>query len=140
MRYIKLLFILLIPLMTFSQSERWIIQGNIQTNGYIGASVQKDFQESNFTFGPRVELVSDINQVGGLLNIYLVSVWYKVNPNIEVGISPFWMRGPLPRQGLYSTPSSLHGRFKKNDVSVELWVTTSNQPINIRLAHDLSFN
>lgn len=140
MRYINLLIILFLPLFTYSQSEKWLIQGNIQTIGYIGASVQKDFHESNFTFGPRVELLSDANNIGGLLNIYLVSIWYKVSTDIEIGVSPFWMRGPLPRSGIYSTPSSIHGRWRKDDKSIELWLTTSKQqPINIRFAHDLNF-
>jgi hypothetical protein len=140
-KYIFTLIFLIISIFSYSQNdEKWIIQTHYKTEGQVGFSVQKDFYYKNFTFGPRIEFSDKLLDTSSYINIHILSLFYRVNDFIEVGISPFWMNGPLPRRGIYYTPSSIITRLKKDDLALELWINTKSQsPIILRFSHNLNF-
>ena len=111
------------------EKERYNVEMAIQVKPDYTAyafSIEKEFQYNNFYFGPRIEIENPfsrqayivqekgkdtIHYYNLLLNIRLVQIEYQLNPQVRVGIAPFWMQGPLPRKGWYKTPTSLYAQF-----------------------------
>jgi hypothetical protein len=62
--------------------------------------------------------------------IRLAQIEYRVNPNIKVGISPFWMLGPIPQRGYYKTPTSIYADIQlKEGLSLETTFTSSQREL-----------
>ena len=151
MKYLAILYLLLFSsLFAFSQesdtiqkSERVFVEMsvNISTYNSLSISVEKEFTYGKWKFGPRVELVNLFaNQpyqgedstyfMNTQLRIRLLQIEYQVNPHLRVGIAPFWMLGPLPKNGFYKTPSSIYAHIQlKEDLSLETGITTSGQEL-----------
>jgi len=145
----SLLLCLLLCASLFSQgqskdtSEKYTIElaANISHYSSLSISVEKEFTYGKWKFGPRVELVNLFaNQpylgedsayfMNAQLRIRLVQIEYQVNPHLRVGIAPFWMLGPLPKNGFYKTPSSIYAHIQlKEGLSLETSITTSSQEL-----------
>ena len=145
----SLLLCLLLCASLFSQgqskdtSEKYTIElaASISNYSSLSISVEKEFTYGKWKFGPRVELVNLFaNQsyqgedsayfMNMQLRIRLAQIEYQVNPHLRVGIAPFWMLGPLPKNGFYKTPSSIYAHIQlKEDFSLETSITTSSQEL-----------
>jgi hypothetical protein len=158
MKYFTLILFLLASMSLKAQkaplqeSEKWQFESSINISGYnsLSISVEKEYTFGKFKFGPRVELLIPIDdityQVSGDSNIYrqnaqirlrLMQIEWCVQDRIRLGISPFWMLGPLPRYGYYKTPSSIYAHFDLDEaktLSSEVsFSTTWNELIQISI-------
>jgi len=145
----SLLLCLLLCASLFSQgqskdtSEKYTIElaASISNYSSLSISAEKEFTYGKWKFGPRVELVNLFaNQsyqgedsayfMNMQLRIRLAQIEYQVNPHLRVGIAPFWMLGPLPKNGFYKTPSSIYAHIQlKEGFSLETSITTSSQEL-----------
>jgi len=145
----SLLLCLLLCASLFSQgqskdtSEKYAIElaANISHYSSLSISVEKEFTYGKWKFGPRVELVNlfanqsyqgedSVYFMNTQLRIRLAQIEYQVNPHLRVGIAPFWMLGPLPKNGFYKTPSSIYAHIQlKEGFSLETSITTSSQEL-----------
>ena len=119
---------------------------NISHYNSLSISVEKTFTEGRWLFGPRVELINlfDTTSYRGedstyymkaQLRIRLAQIEYKVNDHLRLGIAPFWLLGPLPRNGFYKTPTSIYAHVQlKEGLSLETSFTNStNELIQLSL-------
>ena len=119
---------------------------NISYYNSLSISVEKTFTEGRWLFGPRVELVNLFDTVSyrgedstyhmkAQLRIRLAQIEYKVNDHLRLGVAPFWLLGPLPRNGFYKTPTSIYAHIQlKEGLSLETSFTTStNELIQLSL-------
>ena len=142
---------------TVKQSERYMVEiaANVSQYNSLSISIEKEFTYGRFTFGPRVELLNPFNSqtypgqtpegkdttfiMNAQFRIRLVQVEYSLNDKIKVGVAPFWMLGPLPRNGFYKTPTSIYTHIQlKEDLSLETSFTTSEREmVQISLRKEL---
>lgn len=143
MKFLFTWVLVMFSLLSFSQrSEEWVAQVNYQSSGHLGFSIQKDFIEvEEFVFGPRIEFVTFVSDSSSLFNFYPVCVWYNLNPNVSVGVAPLWMKGSLPQNLGYYTPSSVAIKVKVDHIGIEVWGNFYDpiRPFHIRVSHDLTF-
>jgi hypothetical protein len=60
----------------------------------------------------------------------LAQVEYQLNDIIRVGIAPFWLLGPLPKNGYYKTPTTIYAHIQlKEGFSFEPSFTTSSREL-----------
>ena len=129
-------------------SSKYAIEmaANISYYNSLSISVEKTFTEGRWLFGPRVELVNlfdtasyrgedSIYNMKAQLRIRLAQIEYRVNDYLRLGIAPFWLLGPLPRNGFYKTPTSIYAHIQlKEGLSLETSFTTStNELIQLSL-------
>jgi hypothetical protein len=147
-KLLPLCFLLLFSLFSIAgvkdttvQKERFVTEMavNISIYNSLSISVEKEFTYGKFTFGPRVELVNLFNTesykgedstftMNTQFRIRLAQVEYSLNDKIKVGIAPFWMLGPIPRNGFYKTPTSIYTHIQlKEGLSLETSFTTSER-------------
>lgn len=131
---------------TIKQTERYVVEMGVNISYYnsLSISVEKEFTYGRFTFGPRVELLNPFNSqtypgqtpegkdttfiMNAQVRLRLAQIEYSVNDKIRLGVAPFWLLGPLPRNGFYKTPSSIYAHFQlKEGLSLETLFTTSDQ-------------
>lgn len=131
---------------TIKQTERYMVEMGVNISYYnsLSISVEKEFTYGRFTFGPRVELLNPFNSqtypgqtpegkdttfiMNAQVRLRLAQIEYSVNDKIRLGVAPFWLLGPLPRNGFYKTPSSIYAHFQlKEGLSLETLFTTSDQ-------------
>jgi len=131
---------------TIKQTERYMVEMGVNISYYnsLSISVEKEFTYGRFTFGPRVELLNPFNSqtypgqtpegkdttfiMNAQVRLRLAQIEYSVNDKIRLGVAPFWLLGPLPRNGFYKTPSSIYVHFQlKEGLSLETLFTTSDQ-------------
>jgi len=126
---------------TIKQSEKIFAEmsANISYYNSLSISMEKEFTYGKFTFGPRVELLNLFNTQtyeGGdttftmntQVRLRLVQIEYRLNEYVKLGVAPFWLLGPLPRNGYYKTPSSVYAHIQlKEGLSLETSFTTSDQ-------------
>lgn len=137
---------------TTVQKERFVTEMAVNLSIYnsLSISVEKEFTYGKFTFGPRVELVNLFNPelyegedstfaMNTQLRIRLAQVEYSLNDKIKIGVAPFWMLGPLPRNGFYKTPTSIYTHIQlKEGLSLETSFTTSqNEMVQISIRKEL---
>lgn len=126
---------------TIKQSERYMVEiaANVSQYNSLSISVEKEFTYGRFTFGPRVELLNPFNNqiykgedstfiMNAQVRLRLAQIEYSVNDKIRLGVAPFWLLGPLPRNGFYRTPSSIYAHFQlKEGLSLETSFTSSER-------------
>ena len=124
-------------------SEKWAAELAVNVSYYnsLSISVEKTFTEGRWQFGPRVELVNLFNTVSypgedstysmmAQLRVRLAQIEYKVNDHLRLGIAPFWLLGPLPKNGFYRTPTSIYAHIQiKDALSLETSFTTSTKEL-----------
>ena len=145
----SLLLCLLLCSSLFSQgqskdtSEKYAVElaANISYYNSLSISVEREFTYGKWKFGPRVELVNLFAKqsyqgedstyfMNTQLRIRLAQIEYQVNPMIRLGVAPFWMLGPLPKNGFYKTPSSIYAHIQlKEGFSLETSITTSSRDL-----------
>ena len=122
-------------------SESWDIEfaANVSTYNSLSVSIEKSFNYGRWVFGPRVELLNIFGSetyqaedstysMNNQVRIRLAQIEYKINPSVRIGIAPFWMLGPLPRNGFYKTPTSVYAHIQlKEGLSVETSFTSSQR-------------
>ncbi len=108
---------------------------------YLSISVEKEFTQGRFKFGPRVEFVNLLNieqytaekkdyEMIAQLRIRLLQLEYQLTDRLRVGVVPIWMKGPLPQYGFYQTPSSVYGHIQlKEGFSLEATLTNTNRKL-----------
>src|SRR6056300_1744264 len=124
-------------------SENWGVEmsTNISYYNSLSISIEKEFHYNRWVFGPRVELLNlfqsqsynggdSTYEMNAQLRIRLAQIEYRINPNIKVGISPFWMLGPIPQRGYYKTPTSIYADIQlKEGLSLETTFTSSQREL-----------
>jgi len=124
-------------------SESWDIEfaANVSTYNSLSVSIEKSFNYGKWVFGPRVELLNIFGSetyqgddstyaMTSQVRIRLAQIEYKINPSVRIGIAPFWMLGPLPRNGFYKTPTSVYAHIQlKEGLSLETSVTSSPREV-----------
>lgn len=112
---------------------------NVSDYNSLSISIEKTFTDGKWLFGPRVELVNLFNtlsykgedstyQMNAQMRVRLGQIEYQVNNHVRLGIAPFWLLGPLPRNGFYKTPTSVYAHFQlKEGLSLETSFTTSQR-------------
>ena len=124
-------------------SENWGVEmsTNISYYNSLSISIEKEFHYNRWVFGPRVELLNlfqsqfynggdSTYEMNAQFRIRLAQIEYRINPNIKVGISPFWMLGPIPQRGYYKTPTSIYADIRlKEGLSFETTFTTSQREL-----------
>jgi len=127
--------------MSHSQNsdERWIgrIAANVSGYNSLSVSIEREFTQGNWTFGPKLELLNPfgwisyktengVEQMNSQVRIYLARVEWHKSDKIGFGASPFWMLGPVPRKGYYLTPSSVWISYNISDKNqMEISATNS---------------
>jgi len=126
---------------TIKQTERYMVEMGVNISYYnsLSISVEKEFTYGRFTFGPRVELLNPFNSqiynggdsifiMNAQVRLRLAQIEYSVNDKVRLGVAPFWLLGPLPRNGFYKTPSSVYAHIQlKEGLSLETSFTTSER-------------
>ena len=123
MKTLFLTFTLLISSFTlYSQIEEELCRAelnfNVSTYNSLSASIEKEFRYNDWYFGPRVEVMNPFGLVRyntekgemtmrAQLRIQPLRLEWEKNQRIRFGISPFWMLGPIPRQGFYQVNTSI---------------------------------
>lgn len=133
---------------TKKQSEEINVEMAINAAQYhsMSISIEKTFTEGRWKFGPRVEVLNlflpqtykgedSTFTMNAQLRVRLAQIEYQLNDNVRIGIAPFWMLGPLPRNGFYKTPTSIYSHIQiKEGLSLETSFTTSqNETVQISL-------
>lgn len=147
-KLLQLCFLLLFSLSSIAgvkdttvQKERFLTEMAVNLSIYnsLSISIEKEFTYGKFTFGPRVELVNLFNTesykgedstftMNVQFRVRLAQIEYQLNDNVRIGISPFWLLGPLPRNGFYKTPTSIYSHIQiKEGLSLETSFTNSDQ-------------
>jgi hypothetical protein len=122
-------------------SESWGVEmaANISYYNSLSVSIEKSFNYGKWVFGPRVELLNIFGSetyqgddstyaMTSQVRIRLAQVEYKINPSVRIGIAPFWMLGPLPRNSFYKTPTSVYAHIQlKENLSLETSFTSSQK-------------
>lgn len=128
-------------------SDNWGVElsANISNYNSLSISIEKEFHYNNWIFGPRVELVNPFDSIsykGGdttykmnaQIRVRLVQIEYRVNPTIKLGISPFWMLGPIPQRGYYKTPTSIYADFRLKEGLFFVTTFTTSQREMVQLS------
>lgn len=143
------ILILFSPLFVFSQdslptqSERINIElaANFGLYNSLSASIEKEFTHGKWKFGPRVELINIFGkepytaegvefEMIAQLRARLLQLEYQVTDRIRIGVAPFWVLGPLPKQGFYKLPSSVYTHIQiKEGFSLETSLTNSKREL-----------
>jgi len=122
-------------------SESWGVEmaANISYYNSLSVSIEKSFNYGKWVFGPRVELLNIFGSetyqgddstyaMTSQVRIRLAQVEYKINPSVRIGIAPFWMLGPLPRNSFYKTPTSVYAHIQlRENLSLETSFTSSQK-------------
>jgi len=128
---------------TILQSERVFVEMAVNVSYYnsLSISVEKEFTYGKFKFGPRAELVNlftsesykggdSTYQMNTQFRLRLAQIEYQLNDRIRVGIAPFWLLGPLPKNGYYKTPTTVYAHIQlKEGFSFEPSITSSNREL-----------
>ena len=128
---------------TIPQSEGVFVEMAVNVSYYnsLSISVEKEFTYGKFKFGPRAELVNlftsedykggdSIYQMNTQFRLRLAQVEYQLNDRIRVGIAPFWLLGPLPKNGYYKTPTTVYAHIQlKEGFSFEPSFTSSSREL-----------
>jgi len=139
----KLLFLMLFVFATSSickSQDFWAAEfsANVSYYNSLSFSLEKNFTVGRFTFGPRAEYVRPLKSLSydvgdtsyimeSQFRLRLVQVEFQLNDRVSIGVSPFWLLGPIPRNGYYKTPSTFYAEIKlKNGVFLETSFTTSD--------------
>ena len=147
-----LLFLILILSLSFvvsaqdsipTQSERVNVElsTNLSLYSSLSISIEKEFTHGRWRFGPRVELVNifgnepyttekvDFKMIAQI-RVRLLQLEYQVTDKMRIGVTPFWMLGPLPKQGFYKVPSSVYTHIQlKEDFSLETSLTNTKREL-----------
>ena len=143
------ILILFSPLFVFSQdslptqSERINIElaANFGLYNSLSASIEKEFTHGKWKFGPRVELINIFGkepytaegvefEMIAQLRARLLQLEYQVTDRIRIGVAPFWVLGPLPKQGFYKLSSSVYTHIQiKEGFSLETSLTNSKREL-----------
>lgn len=128
--------------------ESYIFEMSANASLYhsLSISVEKEYSYGKFKFGPRIELLNPFEPqtysgedttyvMYSQVRLRLAQIEYVFNDKFRIGIAPFWLLGPLPRNGFYTTPSSIYTHIQiKNDLSLETtFTTTRNETVQISL-------
>ena len=128
---------------TIKQSENIFVEmsANMALYNSLSISVEKEFTYGKFTFGPRVELINifgdesyiaekvDFEMIAQI-RVRLLQLEYQVTDRIRIGVTPFWMLGPLPKRGVYKVPSSVYTHIQiKEGLSLETSLTNTNREL-----------
>jgi len=122
-------------------SESWGVEmaANISYYNSLSVSIEKSFNYGKWVFGPRVELLNIFGSetyqgddstyaMTSQVRIRLAQVEYKINPSVRIGIAPFWLLGPLPRNSFYKTPTSVYAHIQlRENLSLETSFTSSQK-------------
>jgi len=142
----KLLFLMLFVFATSSickSQNFWAAEfsANVSYYNSLSFSLEKNFTVGRFTFGPRAEYVRPLKSLSydvgdtsyimeSQFRLRLVQVEFALNDRIAVGASPFWLLGPIPRNGYYKTPSTIYAEIKlKDGLFLETSFTTSDKEL-----------
>jgi len=147
MRFLSLCLLSLLYYTSLAQpkdaAESWQAELAVNVSGYnsLSISIEKSFTYGRWVFGPRVELLNIFGsetykgkdsayQMTAQLRVRLAQIEYRLNPNVRIGIAPLWMLGPLPKNGLYKTPTSLYAHIRiKEGLSLETSFTNSDREL-----------
>ncbi len=128
---------------TIKQSENIFVEmsANISYYNSLSISVEKEFTYGKWKFGPRVELINvfgdesyiaekvDFKMIAQI-RVRLLQLEYQVADRIRIGVAPFWMLGPLPKQGVYKVPSSVYAHIQiKEGFSLETSLSNTNREL-----------
>ena len=114
---------------------------NVSYYNSLSFSLEKNFRVGKFTFGPRAEYVRPLKSLSynvgdtsyimeSQFRLRLVQVEFQLNNRVAVGVSPFWLLGPMPRNGYYKTPSTIYAEIKLRDgLFLETSFTTSDKEL-----------
>jgi hypothetical protein len=128
---------------TIPESEGVFVEMAVNVSYYnsLSISIEKEFTYGKFKFGPRAELVNlftienykggdSIYQMNTQFRLRLAQVEYQLNDKIRVGIAPFWLLGPLPKNGYYKTPTTIYAHIQlKEGFSFEPSITSSSREL-----------
>ncbi len=128
---------------TIKQSENIFVEmsSNISYYNSLSISVEKEFTYGKWKFGPRVELINifgnesytaeDSNfRMIAQMRVRLLQLEYQVTDRIRIGVSPFWLLGPLPKEGFYKVPSSVYAHIRiKEGLSLETSLSNTNREL-----------
>ena len=102
------------------QEEKWRteLSFNMSTYSALSASIEKEFRYNDWYFGPRVELVNPFGTIKyttqkgdkymtSQIRVQLLRVEWEKDKIMRFGIAPFWMLGPIPREGFYQINTSI---------------------------------
>lgn len=126
-----------------TQSERINVEisTNLSLYNSLSVSIEKEFTHGRWRFGPRVELVNifgyepyiaeKVNfKMIAQMRVRLLQLEYQVTDRVRIGITPFWMLGPLPKKGFYKVPSSVYSHVQlKEGFSLETSLTNSKREL-----------
>tara|TARA_Y100000389_G_scaffold65072_1_gene61112 strand:- start:508 stop:1002 length:495 start_codon:yes stop_codon:yes gene_type:complete len=126
-----------------TQSERINVElsTNLSLYNSLSVSIEKEFIHGRWRFGPRVELVNifgnepytaeKVNfKMITQMRVRLLQLEYQVTDRVRIGVTPFWMLGPLPKQGFYKVPSSVYTHIQlKEDFSLETSLTNTKREL-----------
>lgn len=123
---------------------------NIAQYYSMSISIEKTFTDGRWKFGPRAELVNPFTPqiykagdstytMNSQIRLRLIQAEYQINDKVRVGVAPFWLLGPVPRNGFYKTPTSFYGHIQiKEGLSLETSFTTSqNEMVQISIRREL---
>ena len=129
------------------QQERLVGEVNATFSSYTSFSVTvgKEFRYNKWFFGPRIDLVNPIGlltyrtkdgemTMSSQVRVYLSRIEWQGWDNVRIGASPFWMLGPIPRNGYYLTPSSVWVNYKLSEKRRIEATVTNNTDILIQLS------
>ena len=128
---------------TIPKSEGVFVEMAVNVSYYnsLSISIEKEFTYGKFKFGPRAELVNlfttesykggdSTYQMNTQFRLRLAQVEYQLNDKIRVGIAPFWLLGPLPKNGYYKTPTTVDAHVQlKEGFSFEPSITSSSREL-----------
>lgn len=128
---------------TIPQSSSIFVEmsANVSFYNSLSISVEKEFTYGKWKFGPRAEFVNlftsedykggdSTYQMNTQFRLRLAQVEYQLNDRIRVGIAPFWLLGPLPKNGYYKTPTTVYAHIQlKEGFSFEPSFTTSSREL-----------
>ena len=128
---------------TIPQSNSVFVEmsANVSFYNSLSISVEKEFTYGKLKFGPRAELVNlfttesykggdSTYQMNTQFRLRLAQVEYQLNDIIRVGIAPFWLLGPLPKNGYYKTPTTIYAHIQlKEGFSFEPSFTSSSREL-----------
>ena len=151
MKYLILsCFVLFFSLFTSAKEKDTIPQSsgvfvemsaNVSFYNSLSISVEKEFTYGKLKFGPRAEFVNlfttesykggdSTYQMNTQFRLRLAQVEYQLNDIIRVGIAPFWLLGPLPKNGYYKTPTTIYAHIQlKEGFSFEPSFTSSSREL-----------
>lgn len=159
MKNLILIFTFFFPTLLIGQpieQEKWRAELSFNLSNYnsFSASIEKEFRYNNWYFGPRVELLNPFGvvkyntsdtinngykEMRSQFRIQLLRLEWQKNKKLRFGISPFWMLGPIPREGFYQINTSVWASiYFKETKRVEVSLNSAKEiPFQISLRQSL---